>query len=339
MHDFLLDLGTTARGCCLDSLNSVPREERSRVQYHAGSDVIYQIDQDVERALVHRLETQAAVHGGIVMVAEGIGENETSIFPKHLPPEDAKWRLLVDPIDGTRGIMMDKRSAWFLAGAAPNRGANTCLSDITHAVMVELPTTRARVGDVFWAQRGQGVGGYTEHLETGTRVDRQPQPSIASSWRGGFGQISRFFPPGRDQLALLEEELLQTLYPDAAPGEILSFEDQYISSGGQLYELLTGKDRFTADLRATLYASERWKDSRPGHVCHPYDLAAHLIGEEAGLRLCNPDGTALDAAFDTRSPADWIGYGNGSLQNEIAPVLHELLLRKGWLPSLNSPGH
>ena len=53
-------------------------------------------------------------------------------------------RIIIDPIDGTRGLMYDKRSAFFLAGAAPNRGDSTTLQDIEVAAMVELPTTRSR---------------------------------------------------------------------------------------------------------------------------------------------------------------------------------------------------
>ena len=49
-------------------------------------------------------------------------------------------RLIVDPIDGTRGIMYDKRSAWTLAGVAPQRGAGTHLGDIA----VKLVTAGAQ---------------------------------------------------------------------------------------------------------------------------------------------------------------------------------------------------
>jgi hypothetical protein len=30
--------------------------------------------------------------------------------------------MIVDPIDGTRNIMYNKRSAWILSGIAPNTG-------------------------------------------------------------------------------------------------------------------------------------------------------------------------------------------------------------------------
>src|SRR2546426_8918997 len=48
--------------------------------------------------------------------------------------EECRWRLLVDPIDGTRGLMYQKGSAWNLTGVAPDRGAATPLRDIVLAV-------------------------------------------------------------------------------------------------------------------------------------------------------------------------------------------------------------
>jgi fructose-1,6-bisphosphatase/inositol monophosphatase family enzyme len=74
----------------------------------------------------------------LVLVAEGIGEEGRRDFG---PPDGARVRVIVDPIDGTRGLMYDKRSAWFLAAVAENRGEETCLADTFAAVMVELPTS------------------------------------------------------------------------------------------------------------------------------------------------------------------------------------------------------
>ena len=54
---------------------------------------------------------------------------------------DAEFVWVLDPIDGTRCIMHDKRSAWVLAGIAPQKGEATRLSDIVAASMTELPTT------------------------------------------------------------------------------------------------------------------------------------------------------------------------------------------------------
>ena len=40
----------------------------------------------------------------------------------------------------------------------------------------------------------------------------------------------------------------------AVAGKAACFEDQYLSTGGQLYELMAGHDRFIADIRPLLIA-------------------------------------------------------------------------------------
>ena len=320
-------MGREAREVVFRVLRDVPVEERAAEGGHCGSDVIYAIDREVEESLLERLALEAEALGGIVLVAEGIGENETTVHPPRFSEEGCRWRLLVDPIDGTRPIMMDKRSAWFLAGAAPNRGADTRLRDIDCAVMAELPTTRAAVADDFAAVLGQGV--VAERVEL-LRKDVPsrfwvPKPWAGPSIRGGFVQMVRFCPPGRDLIAGLEESLIARLFPDAEEGEILSFEDQYPSTGGQLVELMCGRDRFNADLRGTLYGSARFAERRIGHVCHPYDLAGALVAQEAGVLLTTADGSAFDGPFDTRSPMDWIGYPNPGIRKEVEGTLLTLL--------------
>ncbi len=329
----LTDLGHAAREIVSKALREMPVAERIRTTGHSGADVIYAIDREVEEMLLHIMADRAEALGGIVLVAEGIGKDEITCHPEGRADADCAWRMLVDPIDGTRGIMVDKRSAWFLAGAAPNRGPQTRLRDIDCAVMAEQPTSRAGFADIFAAVRGQGWSAETVSLlDDAPPKPYRPEPYPGPSIRGGFAQIARFFPPGREHLAALEEELMAGLFPDAVEGEILSFEDQYISTGGQLAQLITGKDRFTADLRATLYASPLYADKRIGHVCHPYDLAAVLIAEEAGILVTAPDGSPLDAPFDTRTAADWIAYANPTIRDEVQPLLTALMQKRGWLP-------
>ena len=60
---------------------------------------------------------------------------------------DARWRVIVDPIDGTRGLMYQKRPAWILTGVAPNRGEATSLADIELAVQTEIPLVKQHLSD------------------------------------------------------------------------------------------------------------------------------------------------------------------------------------------------
>ncbi len=325
MAEALMDLGEKVRDAVRSALASRSPRERTQIHGHAASDVIYRIDLDAEKIIIDFLRQEARRLGGVVLVAEGIAEGNTNVFPEELDPPKAAWRLLCDPIDGTRALMVGKRSAFFLAGAAPNRGADTRLSEVQAAVMVEIPTERAFLSDVLWAVIGEGAHGFTRNLLDGSRKDQLVSPSPEPSFQGGFAQISRFFHPGKEVLAEMEEELVRELFPDLKDGEIAAFEDQYVCSGGQLYELLMGKDRFTADLRHSLYSRFRREGRRVGHECHPYDLAAILLGREAGLFLTDVQGRPLDAPLDTESGLDWIGYANADIRNQVAPVLARLV--------------
>jgi len=332
LYDLLHTLGNLARETVTSSLQGSSAAERSQPIGHAGSDLIYAIDQEVEQGLVRVLEERAEDLGGIVLIAEGIGENERSVYPEGTPETDCKWRMLVDPIDGTRGIMMDKRSAWFIAGVAPNRGEETRLRDIECAILAELPNSRAGFADVLCAVKGQGMEAKRRSLfsrDSETEFEYVPYPG--KSIRGGFAQIVRFFPGGRKETAALEDALWERLFPDAEEGEVLGFEDQYISTGGQWVELLSGRDRFCADLRPVLYDSKHFAGRRRGFSCHPYDMAGLLILEESGVIVTDVQGKLLDALFDTRTECNWLAYANADIRNEVEPVLRTLLKEQGWI--------
>src|SRR5262249_32986207 len=100
------------------------------------------------------------------------------------------------------------------------------------------------------------------------------------------------------------------------------FDDEYISSGGQLYELMVGHDRFIADLRPLLLD----KTGRKTGLCaHPYDLSTALVAQEAGVIVTDGTGNPLSAPLDTTTPVAWIGYANAELRQQIEPVLLRLV--------------
>ena len=148
-------------------------------------------------------------------------------------------------------------------------------------------------------------------------------------WRGleqlrhGFGQVSSFFP-GTKRLAaeLMEHIAIETL-GSVSIAEALIFDDQYICSGGQMVELLTGKDRFCCDLRPIFYdiLRRRGEGGVSGLCCHPYDLAGAPIAAAAGVVLTDGFGEPFDAPFDIDTPVHWCGYANGDLRAAIEPVI------------------
>ena len=129
-------------------------------------DTIYAIDRVSEELVVEFFEREASLQGGIVLIAEGLAGGQI-VLPRGTEADEAKWRIIVDPIDGTRGLMYQKRSAWVLTGVAQNRGPQTRLQDIELAVQTEIPLVKQHLCDAAWAVRGQAVDAERSNRLTG----------------------------------------------------------------------------------------------------------------------------------------------------------------------------
>ncbi len=305
-------------------------------------DTVYRLDLGAEATLLEWCQEWVAERGPgpggpFVLVAEGLPGDGRRTFPAGADPAGAVFECIVDPVDGTRGLMYDKRSAWALAAIAPGAarlGRRPTLADVAVAVQSELPTSRARLADVLWAVSGQGAQMETIDLLSGERWPRRPSPSQATTLAHGFATISKFFPGTKEASAWLEERLFAAVVGEHAGGAPLVFDDEYISSGGQLYELLVGHDRFVADLRPVLLdaAARRQAPGAPAprRLCaRPYDLCTARIATEGGVTVTDAWGRPLAAPLDTVSDVAWVGYANPRLQEQIEPVLQRLLRELG----------
>ncbi len=308
---------------------------RASVGLHAvtrssTADTIYRIDAEVDPILESFCEEWGR-STPLVLIAEGLEDepgNEVThrVFPRGASEDDAGIRVIVDPIDGTRGIMYDKRAAWSLAGVAPNKGSATRLSDIEIAAMTELPTSKMGFTDTLWAIRGAGARGVRTDLQSG---DSQPlglKPSAASTIDHGFASVTNFFPGTKILAAEVMEHLARRLVGPADVTRATVFDDQYISTGGQFYELIAGHDRFIADLRPIFY---RMQNQPEGLCCHPYDCATMLVALEAGVLLTDGLGNPLDGPLDTTTGVSWAGYANDTLRATIEPLLTHYLRSRG----------
>jgi hypothetical protein len=166
---------------------------------------------------------------------------------------------------------------------------------------------------------------------TGERRPLQLRPSRARTIRHGFAYVSRFFPGARDELAAIDEEIARGALGDVVPGKAHCFEDQYLSSGGQLYELMAGHDRFIADLRPLVEPLLNKRGLAVGICSHPYDLCAELIAREMGVIVTDPRGNPLRAPLDLGTNIAWAGYANPQIRDEIEPLLKQALMRRGLL--------
>lgn len=304
-------------------------QDLHEVSHATAADTIYRIDAAVEPILEEHCR-QWAKTTPLVLVAEGIenerGEEGVKVFPEGSREEDAAVRIIVDPIDGTRGVMYDKRAAWSLAGVAPNQGSGTRLRDVEVAVMTELPTSKMGHADVLWAVKGQGA--HAERVDLSSLAAR-PLPLAPSRSGGidhGFATVSNFFPGTKVLASELMEHLVRNLIGPADVTRATVFDDQYISTGGQFYELIVGHDRFNADLRPLFYKIQGQPE---GLSCHPYDCATMLVAEEAGALLTDGLGRPLDGPLDCTTGIHWCGYANAALRDRIAPLVAAFLADRG----------
>jgi hypothetical protein len=319
------------RAAVLDACARQAPEALAAVTNLAGDDgdTIYAIDRVSEAALVSAL-AEVSRDEPLVLMAEGLPGGSLAL-PRGAREDDCRWRLLVDPIDGTRGLMYQKRSAWILTGVAPNRGFGTRLRDVALAVQTEIPLLKQHLSDQLRAVRGRGVEARRLNRLSGAWQPLTLRPSRARTIEHGYASVARFFPGGRDVLAAIDDEIVAALVPPV-PGKAECFEDQYASSAGQLYELMAGHDRFIADLRPLVQGARAARGLPQGLCCHPYDLCTWLIAEEAGVILTDPAGAPLDAPFDLAADVAWVGYANQHLRSLVEPVLQAALRRHGLVP-------
>ena len=332
--DPLLKLHEYIRDAVVAAMEGQQAEKLAQVHREEDGDTIYAIDAVGEEMLLAFCETlfRESREHSFVLIAEGLAQGAKDapiVFPRGTDEASAAFRVIVDPIDGSRGIMYQKRSAWILTGVAPNHGADTSLQDIVLAVQTEIPLLKQHLSDQMWAIRGHGAHAERYNRVTAERFTLQLCPSKAESIAHGFAMISRFVPGVRDELAAIDEEIVMGALGPPNPGKAHCFEDQYISTGGQLYELMSGHDRFVADLRPLMETVAAGRGLRLGLCCHPYDLCTVLIASEAGVLVTDASGHPLNARLNTTDDIAWAGYANDKIRQQIEPLLQEALRRRG----------
>lgn len=333
MHKLLkpiLNLHNQIRDAVVTACETAELEEMSTIAHDDTGDTIYAVDKVSEELLIEFFEKNIAVHTPIILIAEGLEEGEV-VLPAGTAAEDAQYRIIVDPIDGTRGIMYQKRSAWILTGVAPNLGPDTNIQDIELAVQTEIPLVKQHLSDQAWAERGQGVTALRHNRLTGQDVPLTLKPSRSTTIAHGFASISRFFPGVREELSAIDEEIVLGALGPVQPGKTHCFEDQYICTGGQLYELMAGRDRFIADIRPVMELILEKRGLTLGICCHPYDICTELIARELGVIVTDEHGRPISAPLNLDADVSWVGYANVEIESQIRPLLEAAMQKRGLL--------
>ena len=316
-----------ARALAAGQLETVDRP----VAQGAG-DWTFGLDLETE-AVVDAWFAEMAAAGPLSLFSEDSGWRHRGPCPE----SDTGWqsieafdhagpRIVIDPIDGTRNMMADLRSAWTEIGLAPAGRDEPRLADLRFGLLAELSDSRAARYRVLSAWRGRGARLEERNLDDGIEVSARPLIADGDA-RADHGYFSffRYTPAMRPLLAEVEARFFQRIAEREGADVRHCFDDQYISNGGQLALLASGTYRLIADLRASL--SPRFDE--PITTSKPYDCAgAILIAREAGCVLTAADGGELDFPLDATTPVSFIGYANAGtaerLADHVAAVLDEL---------------
>lgn len=322
LRDLLTDLGRTVRQALLDQREATA-QGWADVAEESAADTIYAVDKLSEEAILAWFSSTWPREHPVAVVMEGIDDAKPPVFPEGTPADEVPLTCIIDPIDGTRNLMYDKRSAWFVAGLATRNEGRSTLADIFACALVELPTSKQTLADELAALTGAAPAftSRRRNLITGEAKTLPLRPSRARDLRHGFGSLVKFFPEGKELTARIEERLASKLGLTGHPSPLL-FDDQYMTTGGQLYEMAAGRDRFLADLRPLVLPAVGLETAL---TCHPYDIGAWPILPAVGGLIEKPDGTPLDAPLDTVSPVAWVAYANATLAEQIRPALQETL--------------
>ena len=119
----------------------------SRAVGHGAGDTTFGLDVPAERELDVWLEENAR-RGPLSLLSEDAGWRHFGPGKRGKAVELAHFdhggpRISVDPIDGTRVLMTDLRSAWSVIGFAGPGEDVPRLSEVAVGVLSEIPDTRA----------------------------------------------------------------------------------------------------------------------------------------------------------------------------------------------------
>lgn len=232
--------------------------------------------------------------------------------------------IAIDPVDGTRNLMADLRSAWTVVAFAPGGALPPRLSGCTGGIVSELPGTlaarfRRLVSDGCTCQlelSELASGALVSARELCADSDDRPDH--------GYFPFFRYEPAQRPAIARLEADFFARLVRDEGADARSLYDDQYISSAGQLVLLALGRYRMLIDPRELV----RRKLGQPGVTSKPYDLAGAVVcARAAGVIVTAAEGGELDFPIDATTPVGYAGYANAATQRRLEPH---------WLATLRS---
>ena len=321
------DIREATRRALSEALAAGAQERVARPVSQGAGDVTYGLDLPSEE-LARAWHEREARRGPLSLLTEDAGW-------RHLGPatgggfrelegfDHGGPRLALDPVDGTRNLMTDLRSAWTVVSFAPPGPGEPRLSDLSLGLVAEIPTTRSATWRLLWAETDGPCHFAEQGLQEGATCAEETLVADAEARVDhGYFPFFRYAHDLSPAIAAIEADFFRRLAEEEGADVRNCYDDQYISNAGQLVLLAGGTYRFIADLRA--YLAER--RGRPTVTSKPYDLAgAVLCARAAGASLTAPDGSPLDFPIDTETPVAFLGYHNNATRVRLEPHVHSAL--------------
>ena len=325
MLEALEDLAGQLAATCRRQQLELETSELARVASMGVGDTTFGVDTAPEQIVAQWAEAHAR-RGPLSILTEDTGWRHLGPAPGGFRELDSfdhgGPRVVVDPVDGSRNLMFDLRSAWAAIASAPPGPLQPRLRDLTLGVVQELGTSRhGRALRLV----GTANGACCEELfeltpgGLGTRLERRVlRADTEARVDGGFFPFFRYHPASRIELARIEAAFFERLELHESAELRSVFDDQYISNAGQLVLLAQGRYRMIADLRGRLVNT----DGSPSVTSKPYDIAAAVVcARAAGALVEDPLGGPLDTPLDATSPVSFVGYANAATGARLRPHL------------------
>lgn len=270
------------------------RADDARVVRTEGGDDVFGVDARADAVLLAELAARCGQRWPGQVVVEGFDE------PQPVGDPAGPWTYLVDPVDGSRGLLAGLRSAWVLLGAG--RDAVT-LEDLEVGVAVELPTDRAALGRVARAdQSGHLVVEDDDLVGEAAPAPVELAPRQGSDLSRAFVTVVRLVPGGHGPIGAWADRHLAGL-------EV--YDDLYPCTGGQMMAVASGAAAAALDPRPLLH--------RGSLASHPYDLAALVLARAAGVVVEALPPGPLAVPLDTDTPVAWAAYANPAVAERLRP--------------------
>jgi fructose-1,6-bisphosphatase/inositol monophosphatase family enzyme len=314
------ELREETRAALLSAQRAGSEGELARVHGQGQGDVTFALDVPCETRIASWLDEEARTE------------------PLSLLTEDAGWRhrgpdgrggvralagfdhggprIAIDPIDGTRNLMADLRSAWTEVAFAPPGSGEPRLSDVTDGIVSEIPGTLAARYRRLSTDRGRCRFELRSLARAELVAERELRTDADARADHGYFCFFRYEPAQRPALARLEADFFARLVTHERADARSFYDDQYISSAGQLVLLALGRYRLVIDAREFV----RRRLGAPGVTSKPYDLAGAVVcARAAGVVVTAADGGSLDFPIDATTPVGYAGYANEPTQRRLEP--------------------